>query len=138
MILQTKKQIYANKPVKAFKVVCVVENKYFTGPFGLEQTQPDEWVTASVPRSRYLYLRNDVGYHAFKSLAMANRGLHYMARHGLLSWRGYPHYVVPVYLRGTVSFGTYYGKFKGVKGTEMLIKSKHLPEGRHGNRTRRI
>jgi len=154
MILQIKKQIQTSKPVKAFKVVCLVETKYFTGPFRIEQVQPDEWVmasdrtadsgfcailsTASSPSLGYYAFKSlshnrvspNVGYHAFKSLAMANRGVTHMARRGLLSWKGYVHCVVPVYLRGEVSFGTYYEKFKGVKGSQMLIKSKHLPEVR--------
>jgi hypothetical protein len=58
---------------------------------------------------------------------MADRGLYYMARRGLLSHKGYAHHVVPVYLRGDVAFGTYYDSFKGVKGSEMLVKEKHLP-----------
>jgi hypothetical protein len=59
---------------------------------------------------------------------MANRGLTYAAHHGMLSTAGNHHHIVPVYLRGDVTFGKYYGKYKGVKGSEMLIKRKHLPD----------
>jgi hypothetical protein len=124
MLLQVKKRITSAKPVKAFKVVALKEGTLWTGPWLLEQVKPDEWVTATdiVPG-----FQTDIGYHCFKSLRMADKALYFMARRGLLSQHGYPHYVIPVYLRGDVAFGTYYESFKGVKGSEMLIKEKHLP-----------
>jgi hypothetical protein len=125
MLLEVKKRITTTKLVKAFKVIAIKEGVVYTGPFLLEQVQPDEWVTAK--QADDFYMNYDIGYHCFKSRRMADRALYFMARRGLLSYKGYPHHIVPVYLRGDVAFGTYYDSFKGVKGSEMLVKEKHLP-----------
>jgi hypothetical protein len=133
MQLTLKKQITTLKPVKAWKVIVWNGSTWFTGPWQPESIRQNEWVSATNrndyghPPFRTLTPPAQVGYHAYKSYAMGLKGLHYQAATGRLSRNGDLHYVIPVYLRGEVAFGNYYGRFKGVSGSEILIKSKHMP-----------
>ena len=110
-----KKTINTLEPVKAWKLLQISrDGKWFTGCFMYRPLTPGEWQHAAY----------GPGFHAFKSKRGALRALTEMAREGIIKW---PTAVAQVYLRGKVEFGLYRGRYKVIRGSHMLVKSKHIP-----------
>lgn len=124
MILLVRKHIDTIKPVKAWKIITQYEDgTWLTGYFRDAPLFAGSWM-----KKVYNF---GPGFHAFKSRHGATNALHVLVRGGFVH---NPAYVVPCYLRGSVEFGAYsYGNtnlnIKGIRGSELLVKDKHIPRG---------
>jgi hypothetical protein len=119
MQMQTRKRITTTKPVKAWKIITNVSpNWWNTGYWVGARLLVGGWMSSPV---------NTPGFHAFKSRQAATNGLYEAVKDGIVK---NPAYVVPCYLKGTVEFGIYkLNGLKAVRGSHMLIKTKHMPRG---------
>ena len=123
MHLITRKSISTTKPVKAWKIITQLNDGVWITGYALNIPLIDGmWMKRAFTSSP--------GFHAFKSRQGATRSLYCLVRAGVVK---NPAYVVPCYLRGNVEFGVYQlittQTAKGIRGSELLIKTKHLPRG---------